>query len=428
MFLSSFSVPGVLGILWWIQWTQMGLFRWRSVLPNWLDLCLPQLLPLDILALRDIRMPILFHDLCDLLSALECVAGYDIPLIPALLHQKHREVVQQWFSKHQVSIHSSNIDPTALLSAIFPAKRTDRVYSIQPPRLTKILKRCLSLGTSRSSQLDQWQKSGRGDLSNCVERVLQAAENPLPHFNHRVTLEEVDASLAIIASRCRFSGPNVRVSMTDNDAEVLQRLESIYKRLQSREAKWLTRMILKDFSCLSVKESTVYYHLDPRLPFAMQMYDNFEAAITELRRLPFFQITDADQGNQTQPCVDDACLLSPKVGVKVGPPRWIKAKGGIKHAVNVIGGRMMSIERKHDGEYCQVHIDLSKGDNCIQIFSKSGKDSTLDRSSAHESIKKGLRIGQSDCAFSGKCILEGELLVWSDKTNQILEFHKIRKQ
>ncbi|EEY18025.1 ATP-dependent DNA ligase domain-containing protein [Verticillium alfalfae VaMs.102] len=38
-----------------------------------------------------------------------------------------------------------------------------------------------------------------------------------------------------------------------------------------------------------------------------------------------------------------------------------------------------------DGEYCQVHVDLSKGSRSVQIFSKSGKDSTQDRVGIHKS-------------------------------------------
>jgi DNA ligase-4 len=61
-----------------------------------------------------------------------------------------------------------------------------------------------------------------------------------------------------------------------------------------------------------------------------------------------------------------------------------------------MGYGRMSCEEKLDGEYCQIHIDLSKlggpskgrnlskGSDCIQIYSKSGKDSTQDRKALHE--------------------------------------------
>jgi DNA ligase-4 len=42
-------------------------------------------------------------------------------------------------------------------------------------------------------------------------------------------------------------------------------------------------------------------------------------------------------------------------------------------------------------------------------------------------LKRSLKIGQHGCKISRRCILEGELLVWSDRDSTILEFHKLRK-
>ena len=372
-------------------------------------------------------MPLLFTQLCDLLSALEDLSLRDPPLLPARLHSRYYHTLKSWFTTHRVSINSPDIDVTALLSALFPAKRTDRVYNIQLKRLTRLLKRCLCLGTARLSILDQWQLPGRGGLADCVERALQVVEFPLQRGANRVTLEWVDQVLATIAGRCRFSGPKARQRKVEDDQEVLTLLGNTYQRMQSREAKWFTRLILKDLSSLDLVEDMVYEHIDPRLRVALQMYDDVEAAITELRGLPASQMIDAGGGGFTQQCANDAHLLRPRIGIKIGPPKWVKAKGGVKHAIGMIGGQSMSVERKHDGEYCQIHIDLSRGEDCIQIFSKSGKDSTVDRCGVHEAIKKGLRIGRGDCGFSGKSILEGELLVWSEKTKTITDFHKIRK-
>ena len=376
-------------------------------------------------------MPILFVHLCNLLSDLEGLSRRDPPLLPAYRQQRYQESIKQWFSARQVFINSPDIDLVSLLSALFPEKRTDRVYAIKLPRLTKLLKRCLGLGKDRLGMLDQWQKPGRGSLCDCVERALRQAEFPA-QLATQLTLEQVDKALATIAGKCRFSGPKIKgrkvgFHEVEEDREVLKILGQTYKRMQSREAKWFTRMILKDYSCLDLSEIMVYHHLDIRLSTAMQMYDDFEAAISELKGLPASQIVDFNKYNLTQRCANDAHLLQPKIGVKLGPPKWVKAKGGVKHAVSVIDGRTMSIERKHDGEYCQIHIDLSKGEDCVQIFSKSGKDSTSDRRGVHQAIKDSLRIGRRGCGFSEKCILEGELLVWSDKAKEILEFHKLRK-
>lgn len=372
-------------------------------------------------------MPLLFSQICDLLSSLEDIKKRDPPLLSARFQKKTNDTIKSWFTSHRVSLNSDKVDAVVLLSAVFPAKRTDRVYNIQPPRLSRCLRRWLCLGKTRWPLLDQWQQPGRGDLGNCVERALQQAELPAPHYRDRVTLEQVDNALATVAARCRFSAPKVRARGAEDDAEVLNTLEKLYQRLHSRDAKWLTRLILKDFSCLDLPENLIYVCIDPHLHVAMQLYHDFESAISELRNLPESQVVDSAQGGSTQHCTKDVHLLPPRIGVKVGAPKWIKAKGGVKRAVSSIGGRSMSVERKHDGEYCQIHINLLKGEDCIQIFSKSGKDSTEDRQGVHKAIKDGLRIGLDDCRFSTKCILEGELLVYSDRTKDILDFYKIRK-
>jgi DNA ligase-4 len=92
-----------------------------------------------------------------------------------------------------------------------------------------------------------------------------------------------------------------------------------------------------------------------------------------------------------------------------------------------MGKGFMSVENKIDGEYCQIHIDLSKGSDCIQIFSKSGKDSTQDKKNLHITVKKSLGLGTPWCNFKHCCILEGEVVVYSDKEQKILSFDKLRK-
>ena len=366
-------------------------------------------------------MPLLFKHVCDLLSAFEELSARDPPYLSTIKYEKQKATLSHWLCFHGVAIHTPANIIVALLSTILPAKRADRVYNIQNSRLASLLKRCLSLGVERQRILDQWKVPGRGDLADCVERVMQQTDDQLTFARCKVSLEEVDTALDNLASKCRFSGPRLK------ECEIKASYKSIYRRLHSTEARWLTRMILKDFSCLDLQESVVYRAFDSRLPIAIKMYDDFESAVMELRKLAASQLVDADPHVQTQHCINNLSLLCPRIGIKVGSPEWIKAKGGIRHAVSIIDRRVMSVERKYDGEYCQIHIDIAKGIDCVQIFSKSGKDSTIDRKGTHDAIKEALRIGKSDSKIFKNCILEGELLVWCDKTASILDFHKIRK-
>ena len=365
-------------------------------------------------------MPLRFSSLCTLLSDLESYANHDPPWLKAQIEDKSKKRIKNWFTSYRISSASTDVDLVALLSVIYPDRRKDRVYGLKSRKLAWRLKRVLCLGSTRWPLLDQWQKPGYGGLADCVERVLRQAEHAKLPIHREVTLEHVDLILTAIAQRCRFSSPKIRDAPRDSrdDNELLG---SVYLRLQSNEAKWLTRIILAERPPMFIPEGFVFAIIDHQLPQALRIHENFEAALDALRQGPLITAPSSDLQNTSA-----AVPPRPIIGVKVGRPEFLKARS-IRHAIQLARGRTMCIERKYDGEYCQVHVDIERGDKWIQIFSKSGKDSTCDRFKLHEDVRKTLRIGQDDCTISRKCILEGEMVVWDDETHDVLEFGKIRK-
>ncbi|KAL8721985.1 MAG: hypothetical protein Q9181_007589 [Wetmoreana brouardii] len=359
-------------------------------------------------------MPLPFRSVSDLLEALEQSAASTKKALKGWLDQRNRDIIESWVKSHKITVDSAEVDVVALLSAIFPEKRTDRVYSLQAPSLSRILGRCFGLGIERRKQLEEWKTPGHGDLGSCVERTLRQTEHG--DVRNSVTLDEIDSTLLDIAAKNRFSAPGVREAAKDNGVETCKLLESIYRRLSSAEAKWFTRMILKDYSTLDFKSYYFLNAVDPRLVQALNVHATFEAAVGLLRH----------QNATIEGHAPSRAPLVPIVGSKIGRVPYLKGRS-VKNAVQLAEGRKMSVERKYDGEYCQVHVNLAKGKDCIQIFSKSGKDSTTDRKGVHEAIKQSLRIDQPGCKFSRRCILEGELLVYNDLENRVSEFHKIRK-
>jgi DNA ligase 4 len=190
-------------------------------------------------------------------------------------------------------------------------------------------------------------------------------------------VEDVDEILHEIASACRFSSPAVRG--TSSGLRLAERetdLGDIYKRLSGRDAKWLTRLILKNFEPVIFDPQLIYRSYHPFLPAIIKVQDDLAVAGRVLANV---------QRNRTGKA-DLAEFLKPALGVKIGRQPWLKGRS-IKHCLDMSHGRM-SCEDKLDGEYCQIHIDLSKGKNCIQIFSKSGKDSTMDRIALHEYVSR----------------------------------------
>lgn len=363
-----------------------------------------------------------FSFLCDLLSSLEdnrvtkvTVANKDAPDIRS---------ISQWFHRHDKHIHHPETDRLALLSCLFPEKRPDRVYWLQATSLARLVGRCLGLGTSRLSDMDQWRKPGGPDLGTCVENVMRQAENQV-HPDQEVSVEEVDQTLDMIASRCRFSGPRVRRQQTAVDVE--SALAPLYRRMSSRDAKWLTRMILKNYSPVALPERYILQRYHFLLPHFLQFQNTFEGALEMLSSEPLNNFPpQPDPKLAASLCSIALHYLRPRPGIKIGRPEYFKARS-IKHCHKMAKGRRMSIERKYDGEYCQIHVDLSNKQTPIRIFSKSGKESTADRSAIIPILQDSLQIGMDGCKFVNCCILEGELLVWSDKLGGIAGFHKLRK-
>ncbi|KAI1375198.1 hypothetical protein F4677DRAFT_423513 [Hypoxylon crocopeplum] len=357
-------------------------------------------------------MPFPYRYICDLLQQLD-----DNSRKEERNQTPTKTIVGAWFHEHRSGLNAPENDSSAILSTLLPERRTDRVYFIQTPRLESIFGKALLLGASRVQELRRYRTSGQGvDLADCVEGILKGTPNALQGSNE-LTVEEIDGTLSRIAAACRFSSPSVRaLQKTQNARDQEQSIANIYRRLSARDAKWFTRLMLKNYQPVVMDERLVFRSYHILLPQMMKVREDLSIATAFLRHI--YQSPD-DQNAI-------ASILKPSIGIKVGRQTWLKGRS-IKHCLNMARSREMSCEQKIDGEYCQIHIDLRKPQSPIQIFSKSGKDSTQDRISLHQSIRESLKLGSSDCPFRLGCILEGELVVYSTKDNKILPFHKIRK-
>jgi DNA ligase 4 len=362
-------------------------------------------------------MPLPFSSFCNLLSELEAHKLRDPPLFPADLEHRFRRTITSWFNKHQQTIHDHATNGVAVLSSLFPEKRTDRVFWLKEPALSRILKRCLGLGKDRQKMLDEWNVRGRGDLGVCVERVMRQTEGTMSRKGSTLSVDEIDEVFEGIGDGSRGQHSTNTQTMLSN----------LYRRIQSHEGKWLTRLILKDFSPVILPANLVQRSFHFLLPDLLRVQDSFEAAVHMLRDGPLRAFPSRpDKNSEMVWRINAAEHLRPKLNVKIGRAVFQKARS-LKHCKTMAAGRYFSVQRKYDGEYCQIHIDLSREDDCIKIFAKSGKDATGDRVGAHNAIRKGLRVGEADCKFKSRCIVEAELLVYNEKDKRIMDFHKIRK-
>ncbi|KAJ2903971.1 DNA ligase 4 [Zalerion maritima] len=354
-------------------------------------------------------MPFPFGLVCNLLQDLEGAhnAGHA---------KESAKIIWDWFACCLLKIERGTM--SCLLSTLLPAKRTDRVFNIQEPRLATIVANAMHLSEARKQEL-RWRYHTPGstmDLAESVEHALLETPNPTFDPEFEVTVEEIDMVLHRIASNCRFSSAEVRMNrgvVNAGDA-----LRDIYIRLPARDAKWFTRLILKDFQPVVLEPNIVYRSFNPLLPKIVLVRESLPDALIALENLlDQLIITPWTAANLLD-------HVGPIAGVKVGRQVWLKGRN-IKHCIKMGSGNM-SVEQKMDGEYCQVHIDLSKS-RAVRIFSKSGKDSTEDREGLHQAIRDSLGLGKLSCSIQKSCILEGELLVYNDKKRKIMDFHHIRK-
>ncbi|KAI1867972.1 uncharacterized protein JN550_006779 [Neoarthrinium moseri] len=356
-------------------------------------------------------MPFPFRHICDLLQRLE-----DEVKLAKKPTSSSQTIIQEWFREHRVRLDAPDVDVSSILSTLLPERRTDRVYGIQVLTLEGIFGSAQSLAAARLRILRQYKTPGIGhDLGDCVENILNITPNAKQAIE--VTVEEIDETLHRLAAACRFSSPAVKgYDATGAPKADKNDLKQFYQRLTARDAKWFTRLVLKNYQPVALDGNVVLRAYHPSLPQLLSVQEDFSKAASLIQDLK-----QSSKGHVSRE------MLKPVLGTKVGRQPWIKGRS-IKHCADMIGKRQISCEQKIDGEYCQIHVDLRKPvRNAIQIFSKSGKDSTKDREGLHSAIRDSLKLGQQDCKLNAGCILEGELVVYSTKYQKIMPFHKIRK-
>src|SRR4051794_17434956 len=176
---------------------------------------------------------------------------------------------------------------------------------------------------------------------------------------------ELDHLLDRMAACCDFSDANFcrKFSQVDRNT-ASDGLIRAFQRMVPLEVKWAVRLLQKDLRPAVIPEMTVLELTHPLLPNMLRIYNSLSAVFKQLD-IP------------RRPNVEsDTSLAEPQTGTMVGLPRFEKARS-LRHAQNIMHGREASVERKYDGEYCQVHVRRQEGGQIeIKLFSKSGRDST----------------------------------------------------
>jgi DNA ligase-4 len=326
-----------------------------------------------------------------------------------------RQIIQEWFRHHESNIVRHGPSGVALLSSLLLDRSPHRVYALQENRLASVMCKVLGLPEDRGRglQLHQWQKTDM-DFATCVEQVVADASFDCPTPDREVTLEEIHHALERLAERSSFD-------------EKAYLLKPIFWRLHSSEAKWLVRMILKTYSPVEIPGHVVLGCFHFLLPQIIHFRNSLADAI-EVLQIPELSSIPHDPPEELRHQYRQECArhVGPRLGVPLQRQEFLQARG-IGHCCRTANQKTMSVERKYDGWYVQVHIDISKGKDRIRIFSKRSKNLTAAAWRLHDALEAGLRLDHPDCTITRSCILEGEMLVWSRKDRAIQPFCKIRK-
>jgi DNA ligase 4 len=120
--------------------------------------------------------------------------------------------------------------------------------------------------------------------------------------------------------------------------------------------------------------------------------NSFEAAV-ELIDKPMISCIPFQVARDTEVVLREIANneLKPQVGVMIVQAAYKKARS-IKQCCQLAGQRRINVEQKYNSKYCQIYIDRNKPKDCIQIFSKSRKDSTNDCIGLYYILRESLGV------------------------------------
>ncbi|KUJ17388.1 uncharacterized protein LY89DRAFT_684449 [Mollisia scopiformis] len=194
-------------------------------------------------------MPFPFVFVCDILETLERLFRGQVPLLTKDLNARVNLEVTKWFKGHRAKFDAWDTNADAVMAMLRPDQQHDRVYGITSENLQPTIARALKLSKQQYIDLQQWHDSEIVDLAGCVQRVMQKMKYGTSSEAKSVMVEDIDQALLQIAAFHPSSSAEVRdLAKTWETSDEPEALGKLYRRLQAKEAKWLTRLILKSYA------------------------------------------------------------------------------------------------------------------------------------------------------------------------------------
>lgn len=319
---------------------------------------------------------------------------------------------------------------THVLRLLFPEEDSHRKYDLQEARLSQLLPDCLDTSTFppiSTARLKQWSKQQN---SGCLgQEIFSLRSSNAESFTGPKSLQDINVLLDELASTSAFSDKSLHAAHSLSPARSKSAiLRSLFESLPALDAAYLTQIILKDLRPIlyappvaSTSRALLEYNTNSKLVLTMEQF--MKAWDPSGSMLKMYKT----RANITEAalCFEAGGAIShprPRWGVPVELPKSAKGRSPM-HALKVLrSSSAIWAETKYDGERAQIHVRFrSQGDPQITIFSKSKRDSTLDRIALHPVIIDAL-AGYS----MGDIILDAEMVAYSDEQHRIEEFWRIR--
>ncbi|KAG9037569.1 hypothetical protein FRB95_005151 [Tulasnella sp. JGI-2019a] len=344
-----------------------------------------------------------------------------------------------------------------LFRLLFPQEDHRRRYDLKEARLATVLCEALQFAPAAISQLKAWATAqGTNPAVGCLGGVVRGVLRTRPPIESGadISLERIDELLDELAQHSSFS--NLELELTRAQPRSRPTIvRELYTSLTPFGAACMTQIILKDLRPL-------LYPVAPTRSTINLMHFKSNA-IHELTHYEAMSVWDCGMPriyknrsslDVAAGVVDDLSHgtivvdpFVPTLGTPIEIPKCVKGQD-CQSILNIMrgpgGSPVLWAETKYDGERMQIHVDLSLPTApAIQIFSKSKRDSTMDRIACHPIILgalgletrhgKDAKLASRVAATIGpprrintSVILEAEMVCYNEANDCIDEFWRIR--
>ncbi|KAJ7695203.1 hypothetical protein B0H17DRAFT_1056785 [Mycena rosella] len=343
-------------------------------------------------------------------------------------------VLKQWITRLRTQFAPLPEGTTAIVfRLLFPEEDARRKYDMQETRLASALADCFGIS---ADALHQWGSDGSsGCLGEEVLNVLNKSSSYAADYISPLSIAEVGTLLDELAAHSGYSDVSVRTihrHATHRSRSTI--IRALYRFLAPLDAAFLTQIILKDLRPLLYPLTETHYTA------ALKSFNS--TAVTQLSKENAMKAWDPSRKMldiyRVRSRLDDASAafdagitgtVMPLIGTPVEIPKSEKGRSCL-HALEILrDSKEIWAETKYDGERAQIHVEILTTGSRITIFSKSKRDSTLDRHGIHSTIREALGLpddGLSEGRVITNIILDAEMVAWhGDKIDEFWRIHSL---